>query len=179
MNVPPVERIGAAARAVPGVLSVEKLRVRAFGAGYFVDAHVQADPLMSLGCSRPERAAKGAIRVGVAARVRRLYPPGAVRAAGAPARPGQIRCRPFSQSPHMPVHSPAVIGSRVCDGRMSKFTVSSGMRELWRNISPRIPRVQADQWSRSELSISTARDHPSGSFAFRSAHEAFDRYGIR
>lgn len=37
-----------AARSVPLVLATEKLRVRTFGSGYFVDLHVQAAPEMSL-----------------------------------------------------------------------------------------------------------------------------------
>lgn len=45
---PIVERIGAAARAVPGVLDTEKLRVRKLGTTYYVDIHVQADPAMPL-----------------------------------------------------------------------------------------------------------------------------------
>jgi cation diffusion facilitator family transporter len=43
--VAPVER---AARAVPGVMHVEKLVVRKAGMHYFVDIHVQADPATSL-----------------------------------------------------------------------------------------------------------------------------------
>jgi cation diffusion facilitator family transporter len=43
--VAPVER---AARAVPGVLQVEKLVVRKAGMHYFVDIHVQADPATSI-----------------------------------------------------------------------------------------------------------------------------------
>jgi len=43
-----VARIESAARAVSGVQAIEKLRVRTFGTGYFVDVHVQADPEMSL-----------------------------------------------------------------------------------------------------------------------------------
>jgi cation diffusion facilitator family transporter len=45
---PIVERIDTAARAVPGVLATEKLRVRKLGTTYFVDLHVQADPALPL-----------------------------------------------------------------------------------------------------------------------------------
>jgi cation diffusion facilitator family transporter len=41
-------RVTAAARAVPGVQAVEKLKVRKVGMGYYVDLHVQADPRMAL-----------------------------------------------------------------------------------------------------------------------------------
>jgi cation diffusion facilitator family transporter len=40
--------IGQAARSVPGVLEIEKVRVRKLGLAYFVDLHVQADPTMIL-----------------------------------------------------------------------------------------------------------------------------------
>lgn len=43
-----VARIEAAAKGVSGVEAIEKLRVRTFGTGYFVDVHVQADPDMPL-----------------------------------------------------------------------------------------------------------------------------------
>jgi cation diffusion facilitator family transporter len=43
-----LSRVGAAARAVPGVLAIEKLKVRKAGMGYYVDLHVQADPGMAL-----------------------------------------------------------------------------------------------------------------------------------
>ncbi len=43
-----VDRIATAARSVSGVMAIEKLRVRTFGTGYFVDVHVQADPQMPL-----------------------------------------------------------------------------------------------------------------------------------
>lgn len=43
-----VGTIEAAAKRVPGVLDTEKLRVRKFGTDYYVDLHVQADPLLSL-----------------------------------------------------------------------------------------------------------------------------------
>jgi cation diffusion facilitator family transporter len=45
---PVVELVESAARSVPGVRDVEKLRVRKLGMGYSVDVHVQADPAMSL-----------------------------------------------------------------------------------------------------------------------------------
>lgn len=41
-------RVAEAARAVPGVRAIEKLKVRKAGMGYYVDLHVQADPLMAL-----------------------------------------------------------------------------------------------------------------------------------
>jgi cation diffusion facilitator family transporter len=41
-------RVAAAARAVPGVRAIEKLKVRKAGMGYYVDLHVQADPRMAL-----------------------------------------------------------------------------------------------------------------------------------
>ena len=43
-----MDRVAAAATAVPDVLAVEKLKVRKAGLGYYVDIHVQADPAMSL-----------------------------------------------------------------------------------------------------------------------------------
>lgn len=43
-----VARIALATRSVLGVKAIEKLRVRTFGTGYFVDVHVQADPEMPL-----------------------------------------------------------------------------------------------------------------------------------
>lgn len=43
-----IARIQETARSVEGVLATEKLRVRKFGVQYFVDLHVQADPLLSL-----------------------------------------------------------------------------------------------------------------------------------
>ncbi|MEQ1693229.1 MAG: cation diffusion facilitator family transporter [Gemmatimonas sp.] len=57
------DEIGAAARETPGVLAIEKLKIRKSGTGHYVDIHVQADPALSLhdahilsGC------VKGAIR---------------------------------------------------------------------------------------------------------------------
>jgi cation diffusion facilitator family transporter len=41
-------RVAEAARAVPGVRAIEKLKVRKAGMGYYVDLHVQADPQMAL-----------------------------------------------------------------------------------------------------------------------------------
>ncbi len=41
-------RVAAAARAVPGVRAIEKLKVRKAGMGYYVDLHVQADSRMAL-----------------------------------------------------------------------------------------------------------------------------------
>jgi cation diffusion facilitator family transporter len=40
--------IAQAARSIPGVLEIEKLRVRKIGMGYFVDLHVQTEPTMIL-----------------------------------------------------------------------------------------------------------------------------------
>jgi len=45
---PVVERVEMAARSVPGVRDIEKLRVRKIGMGYSVDIHVQADPELPL-----------------------------------------------------------------------------------------------------------------------------------
>lgn len=42
------QAIAAAATAVPGVLAIEKLRVRGTRGSYAVDLHVQADPMMPL-----------------------------------------------------------------------------------------------------------------------------------
>ena len=50
------------ARAVPGVLATEKLRVRTFGTGYFVDLHVQADPEVSL---RDAHALSGRVKAAI------------------------------------------------------------------------------------------------------------------
>jgi len=41
-------RVAAAARGVPGVCAIEKLKVRKAGLGYYVDLHVQADPTLPL-----------------------------------------------------------------------------------------------------------------------------------
>ncbi|MEP6591271.1 MAG: cation diffusion facilitator family transporter [Gemmatimonadota bacterium] len=43
-----IERVASAARAVPGVQLIEKLKARKVGTRYLVDLHVQADPVMSL-----------------------------------------------------------------------------------------------------------------------------------
>ncbi len=43
-----LESIGRAATSVPGVLHIEKVRVRKLGMGYFVDLHVQTEPTMIL-----------------------------------------------------------------------------------------------------------------------------------
>ena len=43
-----IERIAATAKAVPGVLAIEKLRVRRAGLSLYVDLHVQAEPALSL-----------------------------------------------------------------------------------------------------------------------------------
>ncbi|MFO0911145.1 MAG: cation diffusion facilitator family transporter [Isosphaeraceae bacterium] len=44
----PTAAISAAARGVEGVSLIEKLRVRRLGTEYYLDLHVQADPLMTL-----------------------------------------------------------------------------------------------------------------------------------
>jgi cation diffusion facilitator family transporter len=43
-----IERISAAATATPDVRYIEKLKVRKVGFGYYVDLHVQAEPMMTL-----------------------------------------------------------------------------------------------------------------------------------
>ncbi len=43
-----ISRIESVAQSVPGVMAIEKLRVRTFGTGFFVDLHVEADPEMTL-----------------------------------------------------------------------------------------------------------------------------------
>ena len=43
-----LEQVGQAALSTPGVLAVEKLKVRRYGMGLYVDIHVQANPLLSL-----------------------------------------------------------------------------------------------------------------------------------
>src|SRR5438309_2044575 len=45
---PPTEQITAAAGQVAGVRAIEKLWVRKVGTNYFVDLHVQADPMLPL-----------------------------------------------------------------------------------------------------------------------------------
>lgn len=57
-----VAAIEAAARAVPGVLATEKLRVRTFGTRLFVDLHVQADPGMPL---RESHALSGRVKAAI------------------------------------------------------------------------------------------------------------------
>ena len=42
------EAVGGAARETPGVLAIEKLKMRKSGTGLYVDIHVQADPALSL-----------------------------------------------------------------------------------------------------------------------------------
>jgi len=42
------EAVAGAARATPGVLAIEKLKIRKSGTGHYVDIHVQADPALSL-----------------------------------------------------------------------------------------------------------------------------------
>ncbi|NUQ21401.1 MAG: cation transporter [Gemmatimonadaceae bacterium] len=59
-------RVLRAAHAVPGVLALEHLRIRASGLDYFVDIHVQADPELSLREAHElSGAVKAAIRVAV------------------------------------------------------------------------------------------------------------------
>ncbi len=43
-----LRRVAGAARRVPGVKAIEKLKVRKAGMGYYVDLHVQADPALAL-----------------------------------------------------------------------------------------------------------------------------------
>ena len=43
-----LDAIGKAALGVPGVLAIEKVRVRKLGIGYFADLHVQSEPTMIL-----------------------------------------------------------------------------------------------------------------------------------
>jgi cation diffusion facilitator family transporter len=43
-----LDAIGKAALCVPGVLAIEKVRVRKLGIGYFADLHVQSEPTMIL-----------------------------------------------------------------------------------------------------------------------------------
>jgi cation diffusion facilitator family transporter len=63
----PVERIAAAAEGVEGVRAIEKLRVRRLGMEYYLDLHVQADPLMTLDDAHVlSGKVKGAIREAVA-----------------------------------------------------------------------------------------------------------------
>lgn len=65
-----VARIGAAAGSVPGVLGTEKLRVRAFGRGYFVDLHVRADPELPL---RASHALSGRVKAAIRAAVPAVF----------------------------------------------------------------------------------------------------------
>lgn len=63
-----IARIESTARSVAGVLATEKLRVRKFGVRYFVDLHVQADPMLSLQASHAlSGKVKAAIREAVPA----------------------------------------------------------------------------------------------------------------
>lgn len=43
-----LKQVAEAALLTPGVLAIEKLKVRRSGMGLYVDIHVQADPLLSL-----------------------------------------------------------------------------------------------------------------------------------
>jgi len=47
-DAPLFDTIAEAARATPGVLAIEKLKIRKSGTGHYVDIHVQADPALSL-----------------------------------------------------------------------------------------------------------------------------------
>ena len=61
-----LSRVAAAARAVAGVLAIEKLKVRKAGMGYYVDLHVQADPRMALNDAHVlSGMVKSAIRIAV------------------------------------------------------------------------------------------------------------------
>jgi cation diffusion facilitator family transporter len=58
-----LDRIARAATSVPGVLAIEKLKVRRAGMGLYVDLHVQADGTMSLDdAHRLSGRVKGAVR---------------------------------------------------------------------------------------------------------------------
>jgi cation diffusion facilitator family transporter len=57
-------QIAAAACAVPGVKTIEHLRVRASGLDFLVDVHVQADPTLSL---REAHALSGAVKAAIRA----------------------------------------------------------------------------------------------------------------
>jgi divalent metal cation (Fe/Co/Zn/Cd) transporter len=62
---PVTEQIAAAASSVAGVQAIEKLMVRKFGTDYFVDLHVQADPMLTLReAHNLSGRVKGAIRSG-------------------------------------------------------------------------------------------------------------------
>ena len=65
-DAPLLDAVGTAALATPGVLAIEKLKIRKSGTNHYVDIHVQAEPSLSLqdahilsGC------VKGAIRQAV------------------------------------------------------------------------------------------------------------------
>lgn len=61
-----IEQVEDAARGVAGVLAIEKLRVRKLGTEYYLDLHVQADPLLSLHDAHVlSGKVKGAIRAAV------------------------------------------------------------------------------------------------------------------
>lgn len=61
-----VKRIAAAATSLAEVCAVEKLKVRKMGLSYFVDLHVQADPMLSLHDAHiVSGKVKGAIRAAV------------------------------------------------------------------------------------------------------------------
>jgi cation diffusion facilitator family transporter len=47
-DAPLFHAIAEAARGTPGVLAIEKLKIRKSGTGHYVDIHVQADPALSL-----------------------------------------------------------------------------------------------------------------------------------
>ena len=66
---PVVERIAAAAAGVEGVRAIEKLRVRQLGLEFFVDLHVQADPLISL---RDAHVLSGKVKGAIRAEVPRV-----------------------------------------------------------------------------------------------------------
>lgn len=63
---PAIDQIAAAALSVEGVRAIEKLRVRKLGMEYFVDLHVQADPMLPLHAAHTlSGKVKGAIRAAV------------------------------------------------------------------------------------------------------------------
>ncbi len=43
-----VDQVRQAARSVPGVMSVEKIRIRRSGMEYFADLHVEVDPQLTV-----------------------------------------------------------------------------------------------------------------------------------
>ena len=65
-----LERIRLAALAVPDVRAIEKLKVRRAGTGFYVDLHVQADPLLSLHAAH---VVSGKVKSAIGAAVGRVH----------------------------------------------------------------------------------------------------------